>query len=156
LIDGATMKRTFLNSLVAVVGFVAAAVVGGYLFLPEQRHPQEYSASRFFAWSELAYVAAADEFDLNSKDAEVLLLKSLYLYEQGTQVPAGDPVHRAMLMRCGLINARLSILRDEAGDTEKAKLYLSKAQADLKTIGWTDVSAPTILQAVSEHRRVPH
>ena len=150
------MKTTLLNALVVVAAFVLAALAAGYLFLPERRHPEEYAAFRFFGGAELAYVVAADEFDRNSKDAEDLLLRSLYLYDQGSRASVPDPVHRAILMRCALINARLSILRDEAGDPEKAKGYLSKAEADLKTIGWTDASGPTILQAVKRRGRFSH
>ena len=51
-------------------------------------------------------------------------------------------------MNCGLIEARLSVLENEGGNADRAKSYMSKAQEDLKTVGWVDRSEANILQAV--------
>jgi hypothetical protein len=55
---------------------------------------------------------------------------------------------KALRMNCGLIEARLSVLENEAGNVDRAKSYLSKAQEDLKAVGWVDPSEANILQAV--------
>jgi hypothetical protein len=48
-------------------------------------------------------------------------------------------------MNRGLAEARLSVLESEAGNIDLAKSYLSKAQGDLKAVGWTDLSEANIL-----------
>ncbi len=52
------------------------------------------------------------------------------------------------VMNRGLIEARLSVLENEAGNVDQAKSYLSKAQEDLAAVGWVDHSEAIILQAV--------
>jgi hypothetical protein len=51
-------------------------------------------------------------------------------------------------IKCGLIEARLSVLENEAGNVDRAKPYMSKAQEDLKAVGWVDPSEANILQTV--------
>ena len=54
----------------------------------------------------------------------------------------------ALRMKCGLIEARLSVLANEGANTDRAKSYMSKAQEDLKAVGWRDLSETNILQVV--------
>ena len=58
-------------------------------------------------------------------------------------------------MNCGLIEARLSVLENEAGNTNQAKVYMSKAQEDLKSVGWVDPSEANIFEAVKRQPASP-
>ena len=147
------MKRILIGSIVMLLGLSLVGGAGAYFVYRD--YLQKSALLRFFAWSELAFATALNQFDHNTKEAEPSLLRSLKLYQEGLQSSIPDPmVSRAIRMRCGLIKARLSVLQKEAGNPDQAKSYMSEAQADLKGLGWTDVSEATVLQAVKRH--TPH
>ena len=141
------MKKILLQSIVVIVGFVAGSVAGGYLTF--YRYARDYAVVRAFAWTEIFDAVSVNQYNQNSKDAKQELAHALDFYTQGVKSSAVDPPMKNVLrMNCGLIEARLSVLEKEAGNIDRAKSYLSKAQEDLAAVGWVDHSEATILQAV--------
>ena len=141
------MKKIFLQSLVVIVGFVTGIAAGGYLTF--HRYSQKYATVRYFAWTGIFTAVSENQYDRNSSDAKQDLLNTLDLCTRGVQSSNTDPtLKKALRMIRGLINARLSVLENEAGNKDQAKSYMSKSQEDLKAVGWVDYSEANILQAV--------
>ena len=141
------MKKILLQSVVVIVGIVTGGATGGYLTF--QRYSQKYATVRYFAWAGIFVAVSEGQYDKNSSDAKQDLLNTLDLYAKGVQSSRIDPtMNKALRMNRGLIEARLSVLEDEAGNIDLARSYLSKAQEDLKAVGWVDRSEANILQAV--------
>jgi hypothetical protein len=148
------MKKILLQSIVVIVGIAMGGAAGGYLTF--RRYAREYAMVRSFAWTGIFAAVSVNEYDKNSSDAKHELLYTLDFYKQGAKSPAINPTMKnAFLMNCGLFEARLSVLENEAGNVELSKTYLSKAQEDLKAIGWVDHSEANILQAVKRKTVVP-
>lgn len=141
------MKKVFLQSIVVIVGIVLGGAAGGYLTF--HRYARDYARVRAFAWAGIFGAVADNQYDQNSSDAKQDLFYTLNLYTPGIQSSSIDPtMNKALRLKRGLIEARLSVLENEAGNTDLAKSYLSKAQDDLKAVGWVDRSEANILQAV--------
>lgn len=141
------MKKILLESIVVIVGIAIGGAAGGYLTF--HRYSQKSPVVRYFAWAGIFDAVSEGQYDKNSSDAKQELLTTLDLYTKGVQSSNIDPIMKnALRMKCGLIKARLSVLENEAGNTDRAKSYMSKAQEDLKAVGWVDYSEANILQAV--------
>jgi hypothetical protein len=141
------MKKILLQSLVVIVGFVMGGTAGGYLTF--QRYAREYALVRAFAWTGIFDAVSVGQYDKNSSDAKQELVSTLGLFTQGVRSSKIDPIMKnALRMNCGLIEARVSVLENEAGNVDRAKSYMSKAQEDLKAVGWRDLSETNILQVV--------
>jgi hypothetical protein len=148
------MKTLLLRSIAVAVGIAMGCAAGGYLAF--HRYARDYAMVRAFAWSGISAAVAEGQYDTNSSDAKQDLLNSLNYYAQGVQSSKIDPtMKKALRMNCGLIEARLSVLENEAGNTNQAKAYMSKAQEDLKAVGWVDPSEANILQAVKRQPASP-
>jgi hypothetical protein len=120
---------------------------GGYLTF--HRYSQKYAVVRYFAWTGIFTAVSENQYDKNSSDAKQGLVNTLDLYTRGVESSNIDPtLKKALSMKRGLIEARLSVLENEGGNSDRAKSYMSKAQEDLKAIGWVDYSEANILQAV--------
>jgi hypothetical protein len=141
------MKKIFLQSIVVIVGIAMGGAVGGYLTF--HRYARKYAMVRAFAWTGVFEAVSENRYDLNSSNAKRDLLYTLDAYRQGVQSSNIDPVmSKALRIKCGLIEARLSVLENEAGNFDRGKSYMSKAQEDLKAVGWVDPSETNILQIV--------
>jgi hypothetical protein len=141
------MKKFFAAAIVVIVGIVIGAAAGGYLTF--HKYARDYAIVRAFAWTGIFSAVAANQYDKNTSDAKRELLYSLNLWTQGVESPASDPTMKnALRMNRGLTEARLSVLENEAGNVDQAKSYLSKAEEDLKAVGWVALSEANILQAV--------
>jgi hypothetical protein len=141
------MKKVLLRSIVVIVGIILGGAAGGYLTF--HRYARDYAIVRAFAWAGIFVAVSENQYDQNSSDAKQDLFNTLNLYTQGVQSSSIDPtMNKALRMKRGLIEARLSVLENEAGSIDLAKSYLSKAQEDLKAVGWVDHSEASILQAV--------
>lgn len=141
------MKKVLLQSIVVIVGIILGGAAGGYLTF--HRYARDYAIVRAFAWAGIFVAVSENQYDQNSSDAKQDLFYTLNLYTQGIQSSSIDPtMNKALRMKRGLIEARLFVLENEAGNIDLAKSYLSKAQEDLKAVGWVDHSEENILQAV--------
>lgn len=148
------MKKVLLQSIVVILGIMLGAAAGGYLTF--HRYARDYAIVRAFAWAGIFVAVSENQYDQNSSDAKQDLFYTLNLYTQGIQSSSIDPtMHKALRMKRGLIEARLSVLENEAGNVDLAKSYLSKAQEDLKAVGWVDHSEADILQAVKRQPLPP-
>lgn len=147
------MKKLFLQSIVVIIGIFTGAAIGGYLTF--HRYARDYAMVRAFAWTGIFSAVSEGQYDKNTSDAKGELILSLDSWTQGVESSALDPTMKnALRMNRGLTEARLSVLENEAGNVGQAKSYLSKAQEDLKAVGWVDRSEANILQAV-KRRPVP-
>lgn len=141
------MKKLLLQSTVVIVGIVMGGAAGGYLTF--HKYARDYSIVRAFAWTGVADAVSGNQYDKNTSDAKQDLLYTLDFYRSGVKSSAIDSAMKnALFMNCGLIEARLSVLESESGNIDLAKSYLSKAQEDLKAVGWVDDSEANILQVV--------
>jgi len=141
------MKKVVLQSIVVIVGVILGGAAGGYLTF--HRYARDHALVRAFAWAGIFVAVSENQYDQNSSDAKQDLFYTLNLYTQGVQSSSIDTtMNKALRMKRGLIEARLSVLEKEAGNVDLAKSYLSKAQEDLKAVGWVDHSEANILQAV--------
>jgi hypothetical protein len=141
------MRKILLQSVVVIVGIVMGGATAGYLTF--HRYSQKYAMVRYFAWAGIFDAVSEGQYDKNSSDAKQELLSTLDLYTKGVQSSNIDPTMKnALRMNCGLIEARVSVLENEAGNVDRAKSYMSKAQEDLKAVGWLDRSEANILQVV--------
>jgi hypothetical protein len=123
------MKKIFLRSIVVFVGIVIGGAAGGYVTF--HRYARDYAIVRGFAWTGIFAPVSENEYNQNSKDAKQELARTLDFYTQGLKSSAIDPsMKNALRMNCGLIEARLSVLENEAGNVDLAKSYLSMAQED--------------------------
>ena len=148
------MKKLFLRATVVIVGIVIGGVAGGYWTF--HRYARDYAIVRAFAWTGIFEAVSVNQYDMNTSDAKKELLYSLDLYTQGVGSSAIDPtVKNVLRMNRGLTEARLSVLENEAGDVDLAKSFLSKAQEDLKALGWVDRSEANILQLVKRQPLSP-
>lgn len=148
------MKKILLQSAAVLVGIVIGCIVGGYFTF--HRYAQNYQNARFFAWTGIFSAVSENQYDQNTSDAKKELHMLLGYFKQATDSIVTDPTLRnAFLMNCGLVEARLSVLEKEAGNVELSKTYLSKAQEDLKAVGWVDYSESNILLAVKRKPVVP-
>jgi len=151
------MKRILLSLTVILASIFAGIFIGyeGWPYLSLGAVPQHDPVLSFAAMSEVGWNMTEQAFNQNSKDAKHLLLTTLKYCELGSNRDLPDPMKRALLLRSGLTKARLSVLEDEAGNSDQAKLYLSEAQEDLKAVGWRDYSQEKILQVATKHRHKP-
>ena len=141
------MKKLFLRSIVVLIGIFVGIVVGGYLTF--HRYARDYALVRAFAWTGIFSAVSEGQYDKNTSDAKGELIFSLNFWTQGVESSGIDPTMKnALRMNRGLTEARLSVLENEAGNVDQAKSYLSKAQEDLKAVGWVDRSEANIMQAV--------
>jgi hypothetical protein len=141
------MKKILLRSVLVIIGIVTGSITGGCLTF--YRYSQKYAMVRYFAWAGIDFAVSENQYDKNSSDAKQELLSTLDLYTKGVKSSHIDPnLKKALCMKRGLIEARLSVLENETGNADRAKSYLSEAQEDLKAIGWVDLSEANILQAV--------
>jgi len=148
------MKRVLLQSVVVFVGIILGGVVGGYLTF--HRYARDYALVRAFAWAGVFVAVSENQYDQNSSDAKQDLFYTLNIYTQGIHSSSIDPaMNKALRMKRGLIEARLSVLENEAGNVDGAKSYMSKAQEDLKAVGWVDHSEANILEAVKRQPAPP-
>lgn len=141
------MKKIVLNLIAAIAGIAIGAAASGYLvFL---RYAKQDAVVRVFASSSISNAVSQQEFDKKSDDAKKDLLSTLAIYQGAGQTPGIElGVQKALRMNCGLMEARLSILEDEGANSARSKAYMLKAQSDLKSVGWTDISEETILDVV--------
>ncbi len=148
------MKKFLLRAIVVVVGIVIGCATSGYLTF--HRYARDYAIVRAFAWIGIVSAVSVNQYDQNTSDAKRELLYSLKFYSQGVESSAVDPTMKnALRMNRGLTEARLSVLENEAGNVDLAKSYLSKAQEDLKAVGWLDFLEANILQAVQRRPVAP-
>jgi hypothetical protein len=141
------MKKILLQSVLVIVGIVTGSITGGYLTF--HRYSQKYAIVRYFAWAGIDLAVSENQYDKNSSEAKQELLSTLDLYTKGVNSSNIDPnLKKALRMKRGLIEARLSVLENEGGNADRAKSYLSEAQEDLKAVGWVDRSEANILQVV--------
>lgn len=139
------MKRILLNSIVVLAGIIAGGGLGGYLAF--ERYSRQFAVVRGFSWAEMSFAVSENQFDQNTKDAKKDLLNTLGLFDRGIHSSKLDSAMKnALRMIRGEIEAQLSILESEAGNNNQAKSYLSRAQEDLKVVGWIDYSEETILR----------
>ncbi len=129
------MKKVVLQSIVVIVGVILGGAAGGYLTF--HRYARDHALVRAFAWAGIFVAVSENQYDQNSSDAK---------QDQSSSIDT--TMNKALRMKRGLIEARLSVLEKEAGNVDLAKSYLSKAQEDLKAVGWVDHSEANILQAV--------
>lgn len=147
------MKKLVLKAIAVIVGMVIGCATGGYLTF--HRYARDNKIVRAFTWIGIVSGGSLNQYNDNTSDAKKELLLSLNIYSQGVESSAVEPtMKKALRMNRGLTEARLSVLESEAGNVDRAKSYLSKAQDDLKAVGWTDYSEGNILQAV-QRRPVP-
>ena len=148
------MKKVLLQSVAVIVGVILGGAAGGYLTF--HRYARDHALVRAFAWAGIFAAVSENQYDQNSSDAKQDLLYTLNLFSQGVQSSSIDPtMNKALRMKRGLIEARLSVLENEAGNVDLAKSFLSKAQEDLKAVGWVDHSEANILQAVKRQSVPP-
>jgi hypothetical protein len=148
------MIKLLLRLTVVLVGIVMGCAAGGYLTF--HRYARDYAIERAFAWPVMFLADSENQYDQNTSDAKKHLQATLDFYKRAAKSTAIDPTMKnAFLMNCGLIEARISVLENEAGNVDLSKTYLSKAQEDLKAIGWVDHSESNILQAVKRKPVVP-
>ena len=141
------MKKLLLQSIAVIVGIAMGGAAGGSLTF--HRYARKYAIVRAFAWTGIFAAVSENQYDLNSRDAKRDLLYTLDLYRQGVQSSNIDPImSKALRIKCGLIEARLSVIENEARNIDRAKSYMLKAQEDLKAVGWVDPSEANILQTV--------
>jgi hypothetical protein len=148
------MKKLFLRSFVVIIGIFIGIGVGGYLTF--HRYARDYAMVRGFAWTGIFSAVSEGQYDKNTSDAKKELILILNFWTQGVESPALDPTMKsAVRMNRGLTEARLSVLENDSGNVDQAKSYLSKAQEDLRTVGWVDLSEENILQAVKRQPLSP-
>lgn len=141
------MKKLVLRMLVMILGFIIGGVAGGALTL--HRWLGAAAWERGFPVIGIVDCASRGEYDKNSAEAKPRLLLYLNLTEQALNASVFDPTMKKMFrLNRGLTLARLSVLESEAGNAGEANSYMSKAQEDLKSVGWLDLSEGTILQVV--------
>jgi hypothetical protein len=141
------VKRILLNFAVVLAGVSLGMGAGGYLLFA--RYNRHDAVVRYFAWAGIALAVSENEFDKNSTDARQLSLNALTYFEYGVRSSKIDPLmKKAIRMESGLTEARISVLESEAGHADQAKSYMSRAQEDLKAVGWLDSSDANILRAV--------
>lgn len=140
------MKRFVLTLIVVLAGFLVGGGLGVYFTYV--RFSQHYALIRGFEWLDMGLAVSENEFGSNSIDAQKVMTNTLYLYDQAVQSSTMDPsMKSAVRMHRGEIEAQLSVLEREAGDRDQASSYMSKAQADMKDVGWIDYSEGNISKA---------
>jgi uncharacterized membrane protein len=140
------MKRFVITVMVVLAGFLVGGGLGGYFTYV--RFSQHSPVIRGFEWLEIGTFVSENEFDSNSIDATKVMNNTLYLYDRAVQSSTIDPsMKSALRMHRGEIEAQLSVLEREAGDQDQASSYMSKAQADMKDVGWIDYSEANLLKA---------
>lgn len=140
------MKRLVVRVIVVLAGFLVGGGLGGYFTYA--RFSQHYAVIRSFNWLQIGLSVSENEFGSNSVDAKKIMNNTLYLYDRAVQSSTIDPsMKSALRMHRGEIEAQLSVLEREAGDQDQASSYMSKAQADMKDVGWMDYSEGNILKA---------
>jgi hypothetical protein len=139
------MKRIVLNSIAVFIGLLVGIGSGAYVTFA--RYNRDYRVVRAFSWARIGFGVSENEFGSQTSGAREALMNTLYLFEQDSESPKVDPeMRKAMRMDCGRFEAQLSVLEREGGNADQARLYMSKAQADLKAVGWTDYSEDKILR----------
>lgn len=139
------MKKIVLNSVVLLAGMALGLAAGTLAFAAkwfESRTP-----ARYFELLGMGWGVSENAIAENSNDAEHLLQGHLTVIENGMGPKSSiDPaMKKALLLHAALTKARLSILENQAGHGDQAASYMSAAQADLKSLGWNDVSEANIL-----------
>ncbi|HXQ97305.1 MAG TPA: hypothetical protein VN774_02595 [Candidatus Limnocylindrales bacterium] len=141
--------KIILRILGMVLGLAIGAAAGGYFTYA--RYAGQFELVRTFATIATSSATSVDEFNQESDNAKKDLLATLSLYEGAGETPNVEVgVRKALRMNSGLIEARLSVLEEKDGNTARSKAYLLKAQDDLKSVGWADLSDETVLQAIKK------
>jgi len=140
------MKKIIFNS-VAVLAGVALGVVAGILVSGMKMFEKPPTPARYFEWIAIGWGVSEHAFQENSNDAEHVLKVHLAFIENGIDSRSSlDPaMKKALLLHAALTKARLSVVENQAGHAGQAASYMSAAQADLKSLGWRDVSEANIL-----------
>jgi hypothetical protein len=138
-----------LRILGLILGLAIGAAAGGYFTYA--RYAGQFELVRTFAAISTSSATSVDEFNQKSPNAKKDLLATLSLYEGAGGTPNVEVgVRKALRMNSGLIEARLSVLEEKDGNTARSKAYILKAQDDLKSVGWADLSDETILRALKK------
>jgi len=141
--------KIILRILGMVLGLAIGAAAGGYFTYA--RYAGQFELVRTFATIATSSATSVDEFNQESDNAKKDLLATLSLYEGAGETPNVEVgVRKALRMNSGLIEARLSVLEEKDGNTARSKAYILKAQDDLKSVGWADLSDETILRALKK------
>lgn len=146
--------KILLHLVAVILGLAIGIAAGGYFAYA--RYSTQFALVRNFAASAPGAAGSLDKFNKKSDNAKQDLLKTLAQYEAAGQLPDVDPnVRNALRMNCGLIEARVSVLEDEGGNAARSKAYMLKAQSDLRSAGWADISEESILQVVKRQPATP-
>jgi hypothetical protein len=141
--------KILLRILGMILGLAIGAAAGGYFTYA--RYAGQFELVRTFATIANSSATSLDEFNQKSDNAKKDLVATLSLYEGAGETPNVEVgVRKALRMNSGLIEARLSVLEEKDGNTPRSKAYMLKAQDDLKSVGWTDLSDETVLQAIKK------
>jgi hypothetical protein len=141
--------KIILRILGMILGLAIGAAAGGYFTYA--RYAGQFELVRTFATIATSSATSLDEFNQKSDNAKKDLLATLSLYEGAGETPNVEVgVRKALRMNSGLIEARLSVLEEKDGNTARSKAYMLKAQDDLKSVGWADLSDETVLQAIKK------
>lgn len=141
--------KIILRILGMILGLAIGAAAGGYFTYA--RYAGQFELVRTFATIATSSATSLDEFNQESDNAKKDLLATLSLYEGAGETPNVEVgVRKALRMNSGLIEARLSVLEEKDGNTARSKAYMLKAQDDLKSVGWADLSDETVLQAIKK------
>ena len=148
------MKKVLLSSVVVLAGIGIGFSAGEVYSLHRVKESLATEAG-YFNWAGMGWMVSWDAFDANAKDAKEVLLKALQIYENGMQPQSSlDPeMKKALRLQAALTKARLSVLEDKAGNADQARSYMSAAQADLKSLGWTDCSEEAILKMIEKEKK---
>jgi len=145
------MKTLILRTVAVIGGLFIGGVAGGYAYI--QRYDRNHPLEHAFAMTGIVSAVSENEYDKDSSDAKGALLTSLNIYSSAvTSSRIDQSAKNAFRMKRGLTEARLSVIENEAGNVSQAKAYLTRAQGDLRAVGWVDTSDANILQVV---KRMP-
>jgi hypothetical protein len=137
--------KALLPSITLLMGILVGGALGGSLRY--RMYSEQDRVRRGFSWLEIGLAVSENAFGSNSGDATELLHDTLILVDRGVQSSAVDPsMKNALGMTRGQIEAHLSVIEKEAGDAVQARVYMSKAQEDLKDVGWIDYSEDHVLR----------
>ncbi|HLW97058.1 MAG TPA: hypothetical protein VKR82_00310 [Candidatus Acidoferrales bacterium] len=141
--------KILLRILGMILGLAIGAAAGGYFTYA--RYAGQFELVRTFATIANSSATSLDEFNQKSDNAKKDLVATLSLYEGAGETPNVEVgVRKALRMNSGLIEARLSVLEEKEGNIPRSKAYMLKAQDDLKSVGWADLSDETVLQAIKK------
>lgn len=139
------MRRIAFGTIAVLVGLLIGMAAGALVTFANYDH--DYHVIRVLSWAEITQSVSENKFYARTPDAEKFLKIALAIFQQNADSPFIDSeMRRALRMNCGEFEAQLSELENERGNTDQARSYMAKAQADLKAVGWTDYSKDKIIQ----------